>query len=119
MKRFKLTNPKIPERIIEDQGLTWLSYQKNLFAFKVKDQAQFVNGQYRRPSKYCINGVSDIIVMIKNGPVLFIEIKTREGFQSRDQKYFQKICEEMGHRYHLARSLDDIRKIINQYNPNP
>lgn len=115
MKKL-LINPKIPEKVIEEQCLTWSSYQKNHFAFKVKDQVD--NSRFFRPAyikKFSINGVSDIIVLMKNGDTLFIEIKSREGQQTKDQKYFQKICEEMGQNYHIVRSLDEYRYLIGIY----
>ena len=60
----------------------------------------------------CYPGATDMI-SIKNGRVLFIEIK-RPGRskQSDRQKQFQKDIEEHGGEYILTDNLDDLIKII-------
>lgn len=103
------------EKQIETQCLTWLSYQKNLFAFKVKDQVLFADGRYRRASRFAINGVSDIICLIRNGPVLFLEIKREDGKLSFSQKQFQNELERLNHHYFVVRSLDELREIIKKF----
>jgi hypothetical protein len=104
---------KIPERIIELQSLEYLSYFNGLAAIKLKDQARVGrDGAYRRPSKYAIRGVSDIVILLPESRVIWIEIKTKVGRQSVDQKVFQKMCYDLGHEYHIVRSLDDLKKIL-------
>ncbi len=64
-------------------------------------------GFYRKPSKYAVNGVSDIIVL-SDGKAYFIEVKSKTGQQSDDQKLFQDFVERAGCEYLLARSLEDV-----------
>lgn len=56
-------------------------------------------------------GVSDTVVMIPN-KVLFIEFKTPTGRQSDSQVDFQKTTENLGHQYHIIRSLEQFKKLI-------
>jgi len=51
-------------------------------------------------------GISDLIVLPKDKPVIFAELKTKTN-QSDDQKNFQKMCEDMKHNYVIWRSIDD------------
>lgn len=44
--------------------------------------------------------------------ILWIEAKSSTGKQSEEQKLFQRIVEGLGHRYILARSADDVAKVI-------
>ncbi len=44
--------------------------------------------------------------------LVFIEAKSEEGKQSNSQKAFQKLCDDSGTPYILARSLEDVEKII-------
>jgi len=54
-------------------------------------------------------GVSDLIIVRKN-EVVFVEVKDDKGRQSEKQKKFQKMVEELGHRYILVRSFEDFNK---------
>jgi Holliday junction resolvase-like predicted endonuclease len=47
-------------------------------------------------------------IAVKNGVVLFIEVKTEKGKQSEHQVEFQKQIEDHGGIYLLVRSVDDI-----------
>lgn len=62
---------------------------------------------FRKPNKYSVNGVSDIIVL-SEGKAYFIEVKTATGRQSEDQKAFEEFVESAGCEYILARCLEDV-----------
>ncbi len=61
-------------------------------------------GQYK--------GLADLTAM-KDGQVIFIEVKTLTGRQSPEQIQFQKDCESHGVKYLLARSVDDVADLLN------
>lgn len=52
-------------------------------------------------------GVADIYVAWRGG-TLWIELKSARGCQSPDQVEFQKSVEAIGHRYRVARSLNEV-----------
>ena len=56
-------------------------------------------------------GIPDIIA-IKQGRVLFLEIKRPGGKQSEHQWQFQIFIEGHGGEYYIVKSLDDLIKII-------
>lgn len=56
-------------------------------------------------------GQSDIIAM-KNGIVLFIEIKSKTGVQSKKQEDYEKSVTDAGCHYILARGYEDIENYI-------
>lgn len=56
-------------------------------------------------------GIPDRIA-IKDGRVLFIEIKKPDGKQSLNQALFQNDIERMGGEYCLVRCLEDLIEII-------
>ncbi len=55
----------------------------------------------------CHKGMSDL-VCIKDGRVVFLEIKATKGKQSDKQIKFQAEIEFYGGRYLVARSLEDV-----------
>ena len=58
-------------------------------------------------------GVSDSIVILPN-KTLYVEFKTPTGIQSDKQKEFQQIVTNLGHEYHVVRSLEQFKEIINE-----
>ena len=56
-------------------------------------------------------GLADLTCM-RDGNVVFIEIKTEKGRQSPEQLKFQKDCESHGVRYKLARSIADVAEFL-------
>jgi len=59
------------------------------------------------PSIYGQKGLCDLIA-IKNGMVVFIEVKAENGKQSDEQKVFEAKINSAGGTYILARSIDDV-----------
>ena len=55
-------------------------------------------------------GLSDLVA-IKNGRVVYIEVKTRRGRQSEYQKKFQEMIEAAGGTYILARGIEDVEHL--------
>ena len=52
-------------------------------------------------------GIADLCIMLPSGKCAWLEMKTAKGRQSLAQKGFQQICRRLGHRYAVARSLDE------------
>jgi Holliday junction resolvase len=63
------------------------------------------------PSIYSAKGWCDLIA-IKNGVVLFLEIKSERGKLSIEQQGFQQLIEDAGGNYILARSWADIESFL-------
>lgn len=52
-------------------------------------------------------GASDLILQTHK-ETIYIEVKTYKGFQSQEQKDFQKRVEDLGFKYWLVRSVEDV-----------
>lgn len=59
-------------------------------------------------------GFSDLIV-IAQGNVLFIEVKTKDGKQSDLQIKFQSNVERLGFQYSICRSLEDFIMTVEKW----
>lgn len=59
-------------------------------------------------------GVSDTILILPNGRLLFCEVKTETGSQSHEQIEFQKRVEALGFEYWLVRGLEDFQKKVKE-----
>lgn len=53
-------------------------------------------------------GTSDIICIMPNGKIAWIECKTLKGKQREAQIRFQQMIESLGHNYYIMRSPEDI-----------
>ena len=60
----------------------------------------------------CHKGLADLTAM-RDGKVIFIEVKTEKGKQSPEQVQFEKDCIAHGVRYILARGVADIKDMLN------
>ena len=59
-----------------------------------------------------LKGVSDLIVTLPNGKLVYIEIKTETGKQSPEQIDFQKRVEDLGYDYYLIRNLYKFKEML-------
>ena len=59
-------------------------------------------------------GVSDLIIIAERA-ILFIEMKTKTGRQSENQKTFQSNIEHLGFEYKICRSLSSFQLTIEKW----
>ena len=57
-------------------------------------------------------GSPDILIFINKGQVIHLEVKTKKGSLSEDQIKWKKNVEKLGHKFFIARSIDDVDNII-------
>jgi len=86
-------------------------FLKKYFFWRQNTIPVFSNGRFRSMPKYSKTGVPDII-LVRNGTFVGIEVKTKKGVQSENQKKFQKDLEKAGGEYYLVDSLQEIQKIL-------
>jgi hypothetical protein len=77
-------------------------FRANVGTFETKD------GQY--VSTGLPKGFPDLIALLDGGRTLFIECKARYGYQSPEQKAFQKMVQDKGFIYIVAKSPDDVER---------
>lgn len=72
-------------------------------------------GKFRKSkNKNVINGASDILA-IKNGIVLFIEVKSLTGRMSEDQEIFRDNIVRSGGYYYVVRSCAEVLEIVSRH----
>jgi hypothetical protein len=59
-----------------------------------------------------LKGASDLVVILPNGKLMFIELKQPKGIQSIDQKDFENRVKILGFEYHIIKSLDEFIILI-------
>ena len=64
---------------------------------------------FRRPPKYSLNGISDVIVL-DNGMAWFLEVKDKAP-QSASQKEFEEKVKLGGCQYRIVRGIDDLQML--------
>jgi hypothetical protein len=114
---------QIKESEIQKQIIQYCNIM-NIYCFAVPNgeaRASYVNGKYdartamitgkKLKSQGVRAGVSDLIV-IHNGKVIFVEVKTQTGKQSESQKEFENICKENKQSYYLVRDVVEFIKLF-------
>lgn len=105
------------ESAIQKEILSFLSLC-GFFVFRVNTTGVYdpVRKVFRRLGGFNMKGVADIIGVLPNGQFLAVEVKTATGRQSLEQKIFEKNVKANNGIYILARSIDDVRWIANEFN---
>lgn len=103
----------IPEKQIENQIL---SYLKIMGAFVWKNDSVGIWDPKKRifrkkQSIHHLKGVADILGVYKGKP-LAIEVKSKTGRASKDQLLFLEAFKKHGGIAGVARSIDDVTKIL-------
>ena len=60
-------------------------------------------------------GVSDFILLLPEGRMVFVEAKTPEGVLNRSQARFRGAVTALGFDYQIVRSLDDYIALLKSY----
>jgi hypothetical protein len=100
--------------MIENQILSWLKV-KNIFGFKVKTVGTFDQklGRFRKPSLWYRLGVSDIICC-HWGRFIALEVKTKTGSLSVNQKLFIGDVKASGGFAFTVRSIEEVQLAFEQ-----
>lgn len=113
--------PSDEEHRIQCECVRWFrlkypKYRKLLFAIPNGGRRDVVTGA-RLKEEGATAGVSDLIFLKGNRfyGALCIEMKKPGGYQSKEQKEWQKIVEETGNKYAVCRSLDEFIRTVSEY----
>lgn len=88
---------------------------KGVLAFRMNTGA--MRAEYKGKSRFMrfgVPGMADVLAFPLNHTmeVLWIECKAPKGTQSGLQRSFQEQVESHGHRYILAKSLEDVKEAL-------
>lgn len=105
---------QLTEAQIEHQILSFLE-SKRIFAWKNPTSGYFDAKRKifkKQKSRFAINGVSDIIALHKS-QAIFIEVKSKAGKESIEQKRFRENVENSGNIAFVAKSVEDVYRYLN------
>ena len=81
------------------------------------------NGARRTPSGYAANAVAgltpgapDLVVVLPEGRVLWLEVKAPKGRVSENQVFVHERMNDLGHTIHIVRSIEEVRSIMDNLN---
>lgn len=108
---------KEKESDIQNAILDYLQYRKNCgkdYVFwRQNNTAIFdpgIGGGFRRMPKYGRKGTPDIFLMVL-GKVIFLEVKTKIGELSKEQKELKNDCFRLKIDYYVVRGIDDVKNL--------
>jgi len=61
-----------------------------------------------------VAGAPDLVLILNNGEVVWVELKTPKGSQQKTQKWFEEELLKRGHKYFIWRSLDDAKAFVQE-----
>jgi hypothetical protein len=97
----------------------WNTYpdERGLLCYNLNNSANKIQGNQNK-ALGLIKGRSDM-VYYKNGKATMIEFKNDIGKQLPEQKKWQEIITNSGFKYHIIRSLDEFRNLIQVLRETP
>lgn len=115
MSKSKSTRARTPEGVLKrevDNYLQELADQGKLILLRL-NAGDFldVRGGYRRRVKGCPKGTADMLV-VYDSRIVFLELKGPTGRQTPEQKAFEQTAKERECEYHVVRSLDQVKEVI-------
>ena len=110
---------KITEKQIENAILDFLALLPNSVFWKNNNTGVFdpIRKSFRKTSRHHRNGCSDILGVLLDGNTgigkfVAIEVKTKTGRVSKNQKQFLEDVRNCGGIAFVARSVDEVREIL-------
>ncbi len=94
-------------QILENQGKLMFHRANNIPVSQIRNGKRI----FRAMPKGSKKGLCDIFCVI-NGYFIGLEIKTSTGRQSEHQKAFQKLVENNKGQYHIVKSVDDVKRVL-------
>lgn len=90
----------------------YLAYRPGILFWRQNTAPTFdtTKKTFRRMPAYALKGVPDIIV-IKHGQFIGLEVKTKKGTQSPEQREFEHRVTLVGGAYAVVRSIDDVQAL--------
>jgi hypothetical protein len=70
------------------------------------------NGKGRFRPNEDMQGMPDLLIWLKSGPVLAIELKSSVGKTTESQDLFRDAIERMGHPYHIVNSISLLERLL-------
>lgn len=80
--------------------------------FSTNNEACYRNSYFLESG--VLSGVSDLVIVLPN-KILFVELKTSDGRQSKNQKEFEVKIKSLNFNYHVIRSLDEFKELIKSH----
>jgi hypothetical protein len=108
----KTSSQTQPEHKIKKAILQWLNFQ-GILALPIKNGATYdaKSGAYRANSS--VKGIPDILGCVPySGRMLAIEVKTPTGRVSKEQQTLIDEINRRGGLAFVARSVDDVKKVL-------
>ena len=93
---------------------------QGIFTFSIPNEGAGRGGAIRTAQLITMGlfpGVADLCVWwpTSHGTVVgYLEVKTATGRQSERQKHFQEMCENHGIPYAVVRSVEDVKRILEE-----
>jgi len=102
---------KHPEFDLQSGCVYWFrkNYRNSLIWSTPNEAAATRAAHFRKLGM--LAGVSDTVIVMPNR-VLFVEFKSEDGCQSREQKAFERKIRRLGFEYHVVRSEEQFKDII-------
>lgn len=114
--RVKIGGPS--EHKLQVQLMDYLAYaaKPEIYYFAIPNQSnRHIASAAKMKAEGVRSGVADLCFMLPGGAVGWLEMKKPGGSMSPTQKLFRDRCELLGHRWALAKSVDEALEHLTKW----
>ena len=98
------------ESDIQRAIIDYLKLRKDCVVYRLNNVGvPLKNGRFR-PSP--VKGLPDLVLLVGTGQAVWLEVKTKKGKQSENQKHFESEVKRMKGKYFVVRSVNDVIEIL-------
>lgn len=102
---------KKTEHNIQKSVVRWFKREyPNYLIFSTNNEACYTRKTYFTEAGM-LTGVSDLVVVLPS-KIIFVELKTTKGVQSKKQKDFETKIKYLNFDYYIIRSLEEFQELI-------
>lgn len=102
------------EDYLQNQCWIWFTNNhrdKGLFVAIPNDESNPVQSKRKRLTGR-FKGAADVVLILNQGRVVWVEFKLPKGRQSEAQIRFESLVTELGHQYHVCRSIEQFKELV-------
>ena len=112
---MKQAAPPFSEHVLQQQICTYMaaSIRKELHWFAIPNGGKRdLRTAVKLKREGVKRGATDIVVLLEDGRVAWLELKIKGGSLSVEQQAFRSICIRLGHHWALIRSVDEAVEFL-------
>ena len=85
-----------------------LQREANQYLAQLRDSCRIIDYQHMRKAKGNRKGIPDLLIFMPKNKIIYIELKSRKGKLTKEQKQFKERCEMLETKFNLCQNIEEV-----------